>query len=576
MNREKTYQKIISLLTISLLSVPPAAVSAYTTELEIEQRGNEAFITAYTGDDANIVCPDNWLGFPVTTIDEGAFADRSIESIVLPQNLKTIYTEAFRGSTIYEINLPGSTKTVWHGAFMDSTLETINGEENLTMIGDSAFMNTRLTSVDLSSCKEIQLFAFLDSQLEEVVWPQEEFNAGISAFAGNHLKTADLRNLKGAVVVDSMLQSNELTHVQLPENYLIRAGAFNDNQFPDEAAFFYETADSTKLASYGGARRSEVVIPDRTTCIGDSAFLACGIESVKIPDTVTELQQYCFYDNKLTSVTIPNGVTHIDRNVFAKNQLTSITIPPAITTIDAQAFQNNNLSSVTIPSTVTAIGANAFSGNPNLKTIYMEGRSDLSDMTLGRSWNGEAEIVFGDPGPDPSPIPDETTAEVAVNGTIAAVTSLDIDVPLQLNFSIDANRQFISNFITIRNNSPFPVTATAVSLTHKESSPPVVDPFKFTPEQWADLNGEETAHNIAFGLHATPDTSGSTEHSLFSDTQWFRAEGTDSNLNLGVIPSKRDNENTSQLVLSLDSYYGRVWGDTTNISYTLTLSFAVE
>ena len=51
---KKTYQKIISLLTVSLLSVPPAAVSAYTTELEIEQRGNEAFITAYTGEETNI------------------------------------------------------------------------------------------------------------------------------------------------------------------------------------------------------------------------------------------------------------------------------------------------------------------------------------------------------------------------------------------------------------------------------------------------------------------------------------------------------------------------------------------
>lgn len=99
----------------------------------------------------------------------------------------------------------------------------------------------------------------------------------------------------------------------------------------------------------------------------------------------------------------------------------------------------------------------------------------------------------------------------------------------------------------------------------------MVDPSKFTSEQWASLNGYETANNITFGFHATSDTSGSTQHSLFSNTKWLCAEGTDSNLSLGVILSKRDNGSTSQLVLILDSYYGRVLGDTINISYTLTL-----
>jgi len=201
-------------------------------------------------------------------------------------------------------------------------------------------------------------------------------------------------------------------------------------------------------------------------------------------------------------------------------------------------------------------------------------------MTLGSRWNGDAEIVFGIPGSEPTPTPpdspsDGTTAEIAVHGQIASITSLDIDVPLQIGFSIGADRQFASENITIRNNSPFPITTTAVSLEHIESSPSVVAPSKFTPEQWPNLNGHETTNNIAFGLYVVSESSGALR-TLANDTQWFSAEGTDSNLDLGIIPSKCDNQNSAQLVLGLDSRYGHVWEDTTDISYTLQLSFTVN
>lgn len=170
---------------------------------------------------------------------------------------------------------------------------------------------------------------------------------------------------------------------------------------------------------------------------------------------------------------------------------------------------------------------------------------------------------------------DTTSNNVAVNGTIAAITALDITVPVSTTFTIDENRDFSAPTLAVQNNSPVPVTVVAQSLTADASSPKVVAQDKFTDEEWENLNGAQTQSNIALGLKVLEESS-DLRDPVTSATQWFGAEGTDSNLALGVLQSAHNADIIPKLSLGFDGKYGSVWGDMNKITYTMILTFSVD
>ena len=94
-------------------------------------------------------------------------------------------------------------------------------------------------------------------------------------------------------------------------NSVINIGrmAFNINALPDNQAFIYaRNMDGSKnmntLIGYGGARRSNLIIPSNVVNIGE----------------------YAFAFNQLTSVTIPNSVINIENGGFYQNQIASVII----------------------------------------------------------------------------------------------------------------------------------------------------------------------------------------------------------------------------------------------------------
>lgn len=87
------------------------------------------------------------------------------------------------------------------------------------------------------------------------------------------------------------------------------------------------------------------------------------------------------------------GLTEIGK-MIVRNSLEKVIFNNTLQKIDNSAFsQNKKLNNVDIPASVTSIGDNSFNSMTADKTIRIR-RSDSTGLTLGRNWNGKANVVY--------------------------------------------------------------------------------------------------------------------------------------------------------------------------------------
>jgi hypothetical protein len=83
----------------------------------------------------------------LTFIGEGAFGGNSLDSVILPDKLKTIDRFAFSGTGLDSVTLPAALETIGQDAFSDNSLESLILPDKLETIGPDAFSSNPLTSV---------------------------------------------------------------------------------------------------------------------------------------------------------------------------------------------------------------------------------------------------------------------------------------------------------------------------------------------------------------------------------------------------------------------------------------------
>ena len=103
-------------------------------ELVYDCENDEAVVSRYSGESADIVIPDEieegGKTYPVTKIASSAFSWVAIESVVIPDGVSEIGSWAFEGTALKEISLPAGIQ-VGYGAFNNcESLETVrfNGD----------------------------------------------------------------------------------------------------------------------------------------------------------------------------------------------------------------------------------------------------------------------------------------------------------------------------------------------------------------------------------------------------------------------------------------------------------------
>lgn len=391
-----------------------------------------ATITKYYGSVAAIIVPDTIDGYPVvaigegafrgnkyltailipdciTSIDDYAFADTNLDSLVLPAELNSLGRCILSGNKgVTEIVIPktlSSTGSSYSnliegdGPFAESNVQTAVIESGMTVIPEHLFhKNSTLTSVEIpDTVTEISRYAFAQTGLENIELPSSVTTLQYEIFSGGNLLQISIPDSVTGMGNAIFQNCSKLQKVKLPKaRYNISDYTFagctslEEIQLPKTVTTIWPHAfdgcsslkkvewsdclESIKDNAFKGCTSlTEIVIPNTVRELGNEAFRNCdGLEKIVIPNSVTTIGNGVLYDcDSLTNISVGVGISKLSESCFEHcDNLEKIVLPYTIKSIDKSAFKECiALKEITIPRNTSSIGTSVFS-YPAKMTIY--------------------------------------------------------------------------------------------------------------------------------------------------------------------------------------------------------------
>ena len=173
-------------------------------EFAINSDGQSYYVVSYNGNDKVVSIPNNYQGYPVTGIGEGAFENNSrLEKVFIPSNVITVDSRAFYDcqnlkDIAFDIN--SSLKTIAEYAFYNTGLINLEIPEGVTNIGQYAFYSASdLVNLAIpGSVTHIDQYAFAyNGSLTSLIIPEGVTNIGEYAFR-------NLSNLESLTIAGSV------------------------------------------------------------------------------------------------------------------------------------------------------------------------------------------------------------------------------------------------------------------------------------------------------------------------------------------------------------------------------------
>lgn len=287
-----------------------------------------ATISAYIGDDSEVVVPAEIEGVSVVQIGLNAFANNT--------TIKTVY-------------LPNSVAYICAGAFANTSLETIYLPNGLKRIENSSFYKcANLKRISLpNSLRSIDSWAFAESGLEEILLPDSvERIMELSFYKCSDLKKVTFsNNLKS--IGKAAFSKTALTEVSLPDSI-----TYMDSEI------FFECLDLQK-----------VKLPVNILYVPSSCFYGCtNLSQVKMPEELIKIESFAFAKTDLQKVDFSKcPLRYIGIGAFLEcMQLSEVLLPDTILELDNAAFQScQSLTDVFVPESIQMISSTAF--------IYVDG-----------------------------------------------------------------------------------------------------------------------------------------------------------------------------------------------------------
>lgn len=279
-----------------------------------------------------------------TEIDPETFEDSKIQSIHLPDSLRTIGYQAFKGSSIEYIKMPKNLCALGVGAFEESSLIGID------------MKNTKIKSIDkhtFSKCHRLQ-FVDLPETLENIY--------GYAFFSTSTLREIKLpKNLK--LIGESAFAFSDLRKVEVPDGSnleTIDLNAFSDTKL--EEFNFLKTKKLTEIGSRAFSKvcfkNLEIISPNIK--ISPTAFADTSLQSVKL--NIENIMSGIFKDGSIKKLVL-RGVKAIKPYAFQGNNIEELDIEGKNISICDGAFRYNNIKKVDLKDAAEIVKT-AFIGNP--------------------------------------------------------------------------------------------------------------------------------------------------------------------------------------------------------------------
>ncbi len=314
----------------------------------------------------------------ISKLDDEVFMSSGVQTITLPNTLKTIGERTFQNSQVASISIPASVTSIGEEAFKNcialTTFKVIddNRTTDLDIERNALIDCTALTTVDLSGTKSIDQTAFSGcTALESITLPSSLTSMGLNAFKGcTKLSKVDIE--EGAKVIGQQAFDGctALTSITIPSSVTTSTKAFQNN-----ANIKTVVVKCPSLGSYmfdGCTSLTDVTLVNTVT-IGSNAFKNSAITTIALPNTLENINDSAFEGcAALTTLAIPDGVTIISKNMLKNaTSLQSVTFKN-IVTINTSAFENcTSLQKIELPNTVTALNPTAFKGCTSLQNVII-------------------------------------------------------------------------------------------------------------------------------------------------------------------------------------------------------------
>lgn len=290
-----------------------------------------------------------------------AFSNTGLESVALPERLKTLSNYTFYESpALGAVALPVSLETIGDRAFYGTALSSVVFAEGsrLTSIGTSAFYG-------LSTLKSISL-------------PESLVSIGTGAFYGTGLVNVIVPASVTTVGGEAFRLCADLEEVIFPEASQLTA--LSDHLFTGSGIIRFTAPASVQGSIPGGlfldCARLEYVDFSKTS------LKSC------VYSSVSDVFQHAFgYCTSLTTVLLPDTLTSLV-GFKGCTALEHITLPANLEILSDSGFMLvgafedcTSLKSVVIPKTVTVIGIATFRGCTSLESVVFETYTEEEDAS---------------------------------------------------------------------------------------------------------------------------------------------------------------------------------------------------
>lgn len=273
------------------------------------------------------------------------------------QNLTVIEAAAFKETkNLNTVSLPDTIKTISKEAFYDSGIENIHLPKNLKQIGTMAFAKNGLKDIVIpNKTKRLGEYVFLDcKELTEVVLPESVTKIPSGIFEGCcSLKTINAPNVdtvceqafydcKNLEVFDfSKLQT--LGHMAFAYTG-IRKAVFSDRLVNLGTAIF-SSCNNLQTVDMKACKIREV--PCQCFCFCNE------LKDIQLPQDITAFNSSCFLRAKINKLVI-NAGTYVDNNAFGKSFINELVFADDTnhltkTAVHPLAFENAEVGKLAIP-----------------------------------------------------------------------------------------------------------------------------------------------------------------------------------------------------------------------------------